>query len=306
MYKNNSQPLDFMRFVWYTQNNKNVQLKRTFKMYRMKGALNMLYYGYVRVSTKKQSEKMQRDAIHAYSKIDKMYSDEYTGTTINRQHFQELVEKVNKDIADGEQVTIIFYSVSRMSRNAKEGIEQYFAWYDKGVELVFLNEHHIDTAVYRKAVNNAISLHINSDKASTNRFFNTMIAAMNELQRDIATEQIELAFAQAEKEVQDLHKRTSDGMRASGAAEKIATARTGQTFTTVKELKTRISMIECLKEFGGQQNLARFAADRGLSRSTVYKYIKVIREDLKTMTNEQAIKQYTKIIKDKTPKEQEQ
>jgi DNA invertase Pin-like site-specific DNA recombinase len=267
----------------------------------------MKVYGYVRVSTKKQSEKMQLDAIHAFSRIDKMFSEgAFTGTTTNRDKFQELVKQVNKDIADGEQVTIIFYSVSRMSRNAKEGIEQYFEWYDKGVELVFLNEHHIDTAVYRKAVNNAISLHINSDKASTNKFFNTMIAAMNELQRDIATEQIELAFAQAEKEVQDLHKRTSDGMRASGASEKIAAARTGQTFTTLKELKTRISMLECLKDFGGQQNIARFAADRSLSRVTVYKYRDAIKADLQTMSKEQAIKQYSKIIKDKAPKEQDQ
>ena len=270
----------------------------------MKGELNMLYYGYVRVSTKKQSEQMQLDAIHKYSKIDGMYQEKFTGTTLDRPEFEKLVKQVDKDITDGEQVTIIFYSVSRMSRNASEGVEQYFKWYDKGVELVFLNEHHIDTVVYRKAVNNVIQIQTNG-KDATNKFIQSMIDAVNQLQKDLAKEQIELAFAQSEKEVQDLHKRTSDGMRASGAAEKIATARTGQTFTTIKELETRISMIECLKEFGGQQNIARFAKDRGLSRVTVYKYMDAVKADLQTMSKEQAIKQYNKIIKDKTPKEQD-
>lgn len=259
----------------------------------------MKIYGYARVSTKKQSEKMQMDAIHAFSRIDKMFSEGvFTGTTINRDKFQELVKQVNTDINNGEQVTIIFYSVSRMSRNAKEGIEQYFTWFNMGVELVFLKEHHIDTASYRQAQSKAIE-HISTNNQKLDKCINGILECLNEFINSKVEDDIIKAFEQAEKEVQDLHTRTSDGMKASGASEKISAARTGQTFTTIKELKTRISMIECLKEFGGQQNLARFAADRGLSRSTVYKYIKVIREDLKTMTNEQAIKQYTKLIKDK-------
>lgn len=290
-----------MRFVWYTQNNKSVQLKRTFKMYIMKGELNMLYYGYVRVSTKKQSEKMQRDAIHAYSKIDKMYSDEYTGTTTNRDKFQELVKQVNKDIADGEQVTIIFYSVSRMSRNAKEGIEQYFDWYNRGVELVFLSEHHIDTASYRQAQNKAIAT-VSTNNAKLDKCINGILDCLNEFINSKVEDDIIKAFEQAQKEVDDLHKRTSDGMKASGAAEKISKARTGNIFTTTKELKTRISMLECLKEFGGQQTIARFAADRNLSRATVYKYLRNIEDDRKTMSKEQAIKQYTKLIKEKEKK----
>lgn len=266
----------------------------------------MKIYGYARVSTKKQSEKMQMDAIHAFSRIDKMFSEGvFTGTTINRDKFQELVKQVNTDINNGEQVTIIFYSVSRMSRNAKEGIEQYFTWFNMGVELVFLKEHHIDTASYRQAQSKAIE-HISTNNQKLDKCINGILECLNEFINSKVEDDIIKAFEQAEKEVQDLHTRTSDGMRASGAAEKIATARTGHTFTTIKELKTRISMIECLKEFGGQQTIARFAADRGLSRVTVYKYRDAIRADLKTMTNEQAIKQYTKIIKDKTPKEQEQ
>lgn len=265
----------------------------------------MNIYGYVRVSTKKQSEKMQLDAIHKFSRIDKMFSEgAFTGTTTNRDKFQELVKKVNEDIADDKQVTIIFYSVSRMSRNAKEGIEQYFEWYDKGVNLIFLNEHHIDTDSYRKSQCAAIA-DIKTGDADTDDLINGILTRVHKFIRAKAADDITKAFEQAEKEVQDLHKRTSDGMRASGASAKIREARKGKTYTTVKELKTRISMLECLQDFGGQQNLKRFAEDKGLSRTTVYKYFTAIQKDLQIMSKEQAIKQYNKIIKDKTPKEQD-
>ena len=259
----------------------------------------MTVYGYVRVSTKKQSEKMQLDEIHAFSRIDKMFSEgAFTGTTTNRDKFQQLVEQVNKDIEGGEQVTIIFYSVSRMSRNAAEGIEQYFSWYDKGVELVFLKEHHIDTASYRKSQGVAIA-DIKTGDADTDDFINGILKITNKFIRAKSADDITKAFEQAEKEVQDLHTRTSDGMRASGAADKIRQARTGNTYTTTKELNTRISMLECLKDFGGQQTIARFAQDRGLSRVTVYKYRDAINADLQIMSKEQAMRQYQRQIKDR-------
>lgn len=259
----------------------------------------MKVYGYTRVSTKKQSEEMQLDAIHAYSRIDKMYSDQFTGTTSDREDFTKLVKQVDKDIKNGEQVTIIFYSVSRMSRNAAEGIDQYFSWYDKGVELVFLNERYIDTSVFKAAMEKQIATVSKTGDKATDKFIGAIVSALEDYQKDLAIKQIELAFAQAEKEVQDLHTRTSDGMRASGAAAKIREARTGSTYTTTKELETRISMLECLKDFGGQQNLKRFAEDKGLSRTTVYKYLRAIQSDLQNMSKEQAIKKYRSELKAK-------
>lgn len=267
-------------------------------------------YGYIRVSTRKQSVELQRKAISAYSRIDEWFEDTKTGTTINRDNFNRLVKWVNSDLEEGNKVTIIFYSVSRMSRNAKEGIEQYFSWYDKGVELVFLSEHHIDTASYRQAQNKAIAT-VSTDNEKLDKCINGILDCLNEFINSKVQDDIVKAFEQAQKEVDDLHKRTSDGMKASGAAEKISKARKGNIFTTAKELNTRISMLECLKEFGGQQTIARFAKDRGLSRVTVYKYRDNINADLETMTGtlsnrrEQAIKQYSKMIKEKKPKEQE-
>ena len=57
----------------------------------------------------------------------------YTGTkTDGRKKFEQLL----KIIKSGD--TIVFDSVSRMSRNAEVGFQIYQELYDKGVELVFL------------------------------------------------------------------------------------------------------------------------------------------------------------------------
>lgn len=47
---------------------------------------------------------------------------------------------------------IIFDSVSRMARDAEEGFEEYQKLYAMGVELIFLQEPHINTEVYRNAL----------------------------------------------------------------------------------------------------------------------------------------------------------
>ena len=58
-----------------------------------------------------------------------------------------------------QEHSIIFDSVSRMSRNAYEGIETYFELYEKGISLVFLKEHYNDTAVYEENMKDRIELH---------------------------------------------------------------------------------------------------------------------------------------------------
>lgn len=54
--------------------------------------------------------------------------------------------------------TIIFDSASRMSRNADEDFCLYEELYNKGIELVFLKEPHINTSTYEKALESNISM----------------------------------------------------------------------------------------------------------------------------------------------------
>lgn len=101
---------------------------------------------------------------------------------------------------------MIFDSVSRMSRNAEEGVQEYFELYQKGINLIFLKERYIDTEVYDKAKNQQI-------QKTGNRITDILLSAIEEVLRVIAEEQIEKAFQQSEKEVLDLRVRTSEALR---------------------------------------------------------------------------------------------
>ena len=102
-------------------------------------------YGYARVSTKQQSINRQITNIENYDNNAIIFQEKFTGTKIQgRVEFQKLLKRVKQ----GD--TIVFDSVSRMSRNAEEGIQLYMELFDKGVELVFLKENYINTATYRK------------------------------------------------------------------------------------------------------------------------------------------------------------
>ena len=98
-----------------------------------------MIYGYVRVSTDKQNIDRQIRNILAVDASAKIYQEIFTGTkTTGRHEFQKLLNKVQS----GD--TIIFDSVSRMSRNASEGFELYKKLFADGVNLVFINEPYIN------------------------------------------------------------------------------------------------------------------------------------------------------------------
>ena len=104
-----------------------------------------IYVGYARVSTQKQSLSRQVTNIRNLYPDIKIYSDKYTGTKLDRPNFQLLLSIVRP----GD--TIVFDSVSRMSRNAEEGYELYMELYEKGINLEFINEPHISSEYFRRA-----------------------------------------------------------------------------------------------------------------------------------------------------------
>ena len=162
-------------------------------------------YGYARISTKQQSiDRQTRNIKSAYPDAH-VEEEAYTGTKIDRPVFDKLLRQIDKDLEKGKPVTLVFDSVSRMSRNAEDGYKLYQKLYGKGVNLVFLKEPHINTATYDKAKQNSIP--------TTGTKFDKVIEAINDYIADLAKEQIELAFAQAQKEVDDLHERTREGIQ---------------------------------------------------------------------------------------------
>lgn len=255
-------------------------------------------YSYVRVSTAKQSLDRQKKNISAYlhGESSVQFEDKWTGTTMNRPNFDKLLKAVNKDVAKGDNVTIIFDSVSRMSRNAAEGIEQYFKWLNMGVSLVFLNEHYIDTDTYKAAEKSSIP-------ETGNEIADIYINATNQVLMILAKRQIEIAFNQSQKEVDDLSTRTIQGMAAKGAADKIRAARLGQEFVTGQELKIKIAALKELKVYGGVLNQSQFAKQHDISRMTVYRYIQDIKDDMNRVDiggdKTELLKRYNEELKQK-------
>ena len=113
----------------------------------------MCVYGYCRISTSRQNIDRQIRNIQSAYPDAVIIQEVYTGTkSEGRTQWENLLRTVKPGN------TIIFDSVSRMSRNAAEGFETYQELYNKGIELVFLKEPHINTATYKRALSNNISM----------------------------------------------------------------------------------------------------------------------------------------------------
>lgn len=222
-------------------------------------------YGYCRISTAKQSLTRQIDNISREYPEAIIITETFTGTKQDRPEWLKLLKK----ITTGD--TIIFDSVSRMSRNASEGIEQYMQLKDKGINLIFIKEPYINTATYNQALDNSIAL-------TDNEIANIYIEATNKVLRILAAQQITQAFEQAEKEVTDLHQRTAEGIRTARRAGKQIGRAEGAKVTTQHSRAAKELILKYNKAFGkGSLNdIDTIAVIRDklnhISRNTYYKY----------------------------------
>ena len=226
-------------------------------------------YGYCRISTSKQNIDRQIRNITEFNKDAVIVKEVFTGTKFQgRKEFEKLLKKIKA----GD--TIIFDSVSRMSRDADEGWTTYETLYNKGINLVFLNEPHINTATYRKAVSDSIPM------TGTNVDF--ILEGVNRYLMELAKEQIRLAFEQSEKEVSDLHKRTKGGIETARRNGKQIGRAKGSTIVTKKSIVAKETIRKHNKAFGGSLDDMQTMKLAGVSRVTFYKYKKEIGIELKT------------------------
>ena len=218
-----------------------------------------MIYGYCRISTDKQNiERQIRNIQKAYP--DAVIKQEvYTGTkTDGRKVFEQLL----KTVKSGD--TIVFDSMSRMSRNAETGFQVYQELYDKGVELVFLKEPHINTATYKKALSNNVAM--------TGTKTDIILKAINEYLMELAKEQIIIAFEQSEKEVFDLHQRTKEGIETARRSGKQIGRQKGTKITTQKSIKAKQDIQKLSKDFDGTLSDVDCIRLIGITRHTYYKY----------------------------------
>ena len=223
-------------------------------------------YGYCRISTPKQSlERQIRNIREAFPQAI-IIQEIYTGTSQDRPRWMLL----QKGLKKGDK--IIFDSVSRMSRNAEEGIIAYTELYHRGVELVFLKEPHINTELYKKALEGSVEL--------TGGQVDIILSAVNQYLLILAREQIFLAFQQAQKEVDDLRQMTKEGIEIARLEGKQIGAVKGKKLTTKKSIKAKKIMQKHVKEFGGSLSDKECMELTHLSRNTYYKYKKELKEEL--------------------------
>ena len=222
-------------------------------------------YGYCRISKPKQSIDRQIRNIKAVFPEAVIIQEVYTRTSLNRKEWNKLYNKVKS----GD--TIIFDSVSRMSGNAVDGFAAYEALYNKGVNLVFLKEPHINTDTYKAALENNIALTGNS--------VDYILEGVNKYLMALAKEQICLAFEQSEKEVQDLHQRTKEGIETARLNGKQIGQKQGAKLTTKKSIAAKEIIQGYSADFDGSLEDQAVIKLAGISRNTYYKYKKQIRAD---------------------------
>ena len=235
----------------------------------------MCIYGYARISKRSQSiERQIRNILNAYPNAY-IFQEAFTGTKIEGR--KEL-DKLLKIVKSGD--TIVFDSASRMSRDEEQAIKLYEDLYNRNVNLIFLKEPHINTDTYKKALESQIEVNLNTGNEATDTFINGIIEALNQYTIDLAKEQIKLVFAQASKEVSDLHTRTSEGLLTAKLNGKRVGTPKGAKLTTKKSVKAKEIIIKYSKAFNGSLEDADVIKLAEISRNTFYKYKREIREEI--------------------------
>ena len=226
-----------------------------------------MLYGAARISTDKQSiERQVRNILKEYPTAI-IIKETFTGTKLKgRKEFEKLLKIIKKDD------TIVFDEVSRMSRNSEEGCILYEDLFNKGVNLIFLKEPHINTEVYRKALENQIQIRLDTGNKATDELMNTIIGALNKYTIEIVKEQIKIAFDKAESEVQRLHQRTSEGLITAKLNGKQVGQKKGSRLTTKKSIKAKEIILKYSKDFNGSLDDDACIKLACVSRNSYYKY----------------------------------
>ena len=224
-------------------------------------------YGYCRISTREQSIERQIRNIKGIYENAIIIDEVFTGTKVEgRTKWNNLLKNLKK----GD--SIIFDSVSRMSRNAEEGFQLYEKLFNQGIELIFIKEPHINTNTYKKALTGGIEL--------TGTTVDLILEGVNKYLMALAKEQIKLAFEQAEKEVQDLRQRTKEGIETARLNGKQIGQVKGTKLTTKKSIIAKEQIKKYSKDFNGTLKDTEVMKLIGIARNSYYKYKKELTQEL--------------------------
>lgn len=139
------------------------------------------------------------------------------------------------------------------------------------MELVFLKEPHINTSTYKRALESNIQL--------TGTNVDYILEGINRYLLSLAREQIRLAFEQAEKEVQDLHQRTKEGIETARLNCKQIGLPKGTKLTTKKSIEAKEGILKYSRDFNGTMGDAEVIKLLNIARNSYYKYKKELKSE---------------------------
>ena len=262
----------------------------------------MAVYAYLRVSTPKQKFGRQINNIRKGYPMnipdENIIREVFTGTMQQRPAWIDL----RKKLKTGD--TIVFDEVSRMSRNAEEGLQDYMELYEQGINLIFIKDAHVNTDRYRESVEAANTQNINRVNAATgdkmiDELLSFMLQWVNDYMRAQVSRDIEQAFQRAEDEIAHLSERTKAGMEAHKAAESIRNARKGKRFETVRSLTAKIAILDKAGAFAGSNTDRDTARIAGVSDRTYFRYKDELLQQLADHTVDDIRQELSKKLRDK-------
>jgi len=215
------------------------------------------------VSTLKQKIERQIENIKEQYPAAVVIREAYTGTTMDRPAWNRL----SKVLKQGD--TLVFDEVSRMSRTAQEGFETYIYLYNKGINLIFIKEPHLNTDVFRAALESKVQL--------TESDIDVILKGVNQYLMILAKKQIEIAFQTAEHEVEYLHKRTREGIARARAAGRQIGRPEGTKIETKKSKNMKQKILKLSKDFDGTLKDTECMEVLKIARNTFYKYKKELK-----------------------------
>ena len=155
-------------------------------------AKSIATYAYVRVSTVEQNEARQLESLGKYD-VDTWFTEKVSAKDTNRPQLQEMLstiesynDVINKTQRDREEkdrdyVTVVIHDFSRLARSTKDLLELVDWFEERRVKLISIKEN-IDT------------------KTPTGKLMLTMIAAINEFERENLLERQREGIAIAKRE----------------------------------------------------------------------------------------------------------
>ncbi|MFZ3576770.1 recombinase family protein [Virgibacillus sp. DJP39] len=199
-------------------------------------------FAYIRVSSKDQNEARQVDTMQRLGVNERdVYVDKVSGKNTNRPQYQALKTQARK----GD--TVIFDSITRMSRNMNDIKAEFKYFVDKGVSLQFVHEPMLNTTATDE----------NGDV----------------LQRAISDIILTLLSAFAEKERTDINERQAEGIAAAKRNGK-QLGRPTVTYNTLTKEQRDLFNVQYRRWKEGAQTAVETMNNVDMKKTTFYKIVK--------------------------------